>query len=80
MTLPFFFLAYLVAAPAAPLGRRVRHCLAEATVVVVVSLAWMVVVTGGPAAHRPYVDGTSDNSVFTQVFVYNGFRGWAGLS
>ena len=26
-----------------------------------------------PAAHRPYVDGSQHNSVYEQVFVYNGF-------
>ena len=38
-----------------------------------VSLSWMVVVSLWPAASRPYVDGSSDNSIFSQVFVYNGF-------
>ncbi len=26
-----------------------------------------------PASGRPYVDGSTSNSVFSQVFVYNGF-------
>ena len=38
-----------------------------------VSLAWMTAVTLVPAANRPYVDGSNDNSVYSQVFVYNGF-------
>ncbi len=33
----------------------------------------MLVVTLWPASERPYVDGSHDNSVFSQVFVYNGF-------
>lgn len=40
---------------------------------VAVSLSWMVVVTLTPAAHRPYVDGSANDSLFHQVFVYNGF-------
>jgi 4-amino-4-deoxy-L-arabinose transferase-like glycosyltransferase len=39
----------------------------------VVSLSWMTVVTLLPASGRPYVDGSTDNSVYQQVFVYNGF-------
>lgn len=42
-------------------------------VVVIVSLSWMTVVTVTPSQSRPYADGSTDNSVFTQVFVYNGF-------
>ena len=33
----------------------------------------MTAVTLSPAAGRPYVDGSHDNSAFEQVFVYNGF-------
>ena len=39
----------------------------------VVSLSWMTIVTLTPAADRPYVDGSQHNSVYEQVFVYNGF-------
>ena len=42
------------------------------TVTVVVSLAWMIAITLTPAADRPYADGSQNNSVFAQVFVYNG--------
>jgi 4-amino-4-deoxy-L-arabinose transferase-like glycosyltransferase len=37
-----------------------------------VSVTWMVAVTLVPAHDRPYVDGSCDNSVFSQVFLYNG--------
>ena len=33
----------------------------------------MTVVSLVPAAHRPYIDGSHDNSAYEQVFVYNGF-------
>jgi 4-amino-4-deoxy-L-arabinose transferase-like glycosyltransferase len=39
----------------------------------VVSLSWMTVVTLLPASSRPYVDGSQHDSLFQQVFVYNGF-------
>jgi 4-amino-4-deoxy-L-arabinose transferase-like glycosyltransferase len=56
-----------------PVWRRVRQLAAGGVVAAVVSLAWMTAVTLVPAASRPYADGSHDNSVFYQVFVYNGF-------
>ena len=38
-----------------------------------VSFSWMLFVTLTPAPQRPYVDGSQHNSVFAQVFDYNGF-------
>jgi 4-amino-4-deoxy-L-arabinose transferase-like glycosyltransferase len=63
---------YLLCAPAV-LRRRVWQLVATGVVVVVVSLSWMTVVTLTPPSGRPYVDGSTSNSVFQQVFVYNGF-------
>jgi hypothetical protein len=37
-----------------------------------VSMSWMTLVSLVPAHDRPYVDGTRDNSIFSQVFDYNG--------
>ena len=37
-----------------------------------VSLAWTVAVSAVPAAARPWVDGSSDDSLWQQTFVYNG--------
>jgi len=46
---------------------------AAGALVAVVSLSWMTVVSLTPARDRPWVDGSHHNSVFDQVFVYNGF-------
>ena len=72
LVLPALYVAYLLAAPAASLVRRVGHVALSLLVVVVVSLSYMTVVTLVPAHDRPYVDGSCDNSVFSQVFLYNG--------
>jgi 4-amino-4-deoxy-L-arabinose transferase-like glycosyltransferase len=72
LELPAFYLAYLLAAPAASLYRRLGHIALSVLAVLVVSLSWMSVVTLVPAHDRPYVDGSCDNSVFSQVFLYNG--------
>ena len=72
LVVPALFLAYLVAGPPV-LRRRVLHTALAGAVIVIVSLSWMTVVTAVPAHDRPYVDGTTDNSVYAQVFVYNGW-------
>jgi 4-amino-4-deoxy-L-arabinose transferase-like glycosyltransferase len=72
VVLPAFFLVYLWAARAG-LGRRIRN-LAVGTVALVVSSAWwMVVVDLVPASSRPYIGGSTDNTVWDLVVGYNGF-------
>lgn len=70
MVLPALALTYLVAAPH-PVRRRLAHLIGLGGAAGVVSLAWMTVVALWPAGSRPYVDGSSDNSIFSQVFIYN---------
>jgi 4-amino-4-deoxy-L-arabinose transferase-like glycosyltransferase len=81
LVLPALFLAYLVAAPAASFLRRVWHLAAAALVASAVSLSWMSAVSLVPRSSRPYVDGSCNDSLFTQVFSYNGFSrlGGSGL-
>jgi 4-amino-4-deoxy-L-arabinose transferase-like glycosyltransferase len=79
VVLPAFFAVYLWAARAS-LGRRVRN-LAVATVALVVSSAWwMVVVDLVPASERPYIGGSTDNTVWDLVIGYNGFGRIFGAS
>jgi 4-amino-4-deoxy-L-arabinose transferase-like glycosyltransferase len=72
LLLPAFGLAYLLDGPG-PLARRIRQLVVAGIVAGVVSLAWMTAVSLVPAANRPYADGSSNDSVYAQVFVYNGF-------
>jgi 4-amino-4-deoxy-L-arabinose transferase-like glycosyltransferase len=72
LVLPALTLAYLVAAGGA-WRRRIAHLGVAGLVTAAVSLGWMIVVSLVPAGSRPYVDGSSHNSIFSQVFVYNGF-------
>jgi 4-amino-4-deoxy-L-arabinose transferase-like glycosyltransferase len=71
IVLPALGLVYLVAA-AGTWWRRLVRIAALGAVAALVSLSWMTVVTLTPASSRPYVDGSQDNSLFQQVFVYNG--------
>lgn len=79
VVLPVFFLVYLWATNVS-LGKRVRN-LAVATVALVVSSAWwMVIVDLIPASSRPYIGGSTDNTVWDLVIGYNGFGRIFGAS
>ncbi len=78
LVLPAFSLAYLIAAPVRSLFRRIVHVSLSAVVTIVVSLSWMTAVTLVPSADRPYADGSCNNSVFSQVFSYNGLARLGG--
>jgi 4-amino-4-deoxy-L-arabinose transferase-like glycosyltransferase len=73
LILPALALAYLLAAPPPRLLVRVRHVAIAGLATVVVSLSWMTVVALVPSGQRPYLDGTQNDSVFSQVFGYDGF-------
>jgi 4-amino-4-deoxy-L-arabinose transferase-like glycosyltransferase len=77
LVVPALFAVYLVAAPTTALLRRIGHVALATVVMVLVSLSFMTAVTAVPAHDRPYADGSCDNSVFSQVFVYNGIDRFA---
>jgi 4-amino-4-deoxy-L-arabinose transferase-like glycosyltransferase len=72
LVLPALALAWLLAARCT-LPRRALTAVLAGLAAVGVSLSYMAVVSLWPAASRPYVDGSSNDSIFSQVFVYNGF-------
>ena len=79
VVLPAFFLVYLWATNVS-LGKRIRN-LAVATVALIVSSAWwMVIVDLIPASSRPYIGGSTDNTVWDLVIGYNGFGRIFGAS
>jgi 4-amino-4-deoxy-L-arabinose transferase-like glycosyltransferase len=58
----------------APRGRKlaIRQLLAGGAVLAVTALAWPMLVWLTPAADRPWVSGTSDNSIWSLILEYNG--------
>jgi 4-amino-4-deoxy-L-arabinose transferase-like glycosyltransferase len=72
MVLPAFGLTYVISAPGTRL-RRIRHLAVAGAVVGLVSVSWMTAVSLVEPSSRPYVDGSHHDSVYEQVFVYNGF-------
>jgi 4-amino-4-deoxy-L-arabinose transferase-like glycosyltransferase len=71
LVLPAFALTYLLAGPV-PVRRRIGQVLAGAAAVVVAAGWWVLVVTLVPAADRPYVGGSTNDSILELVFGYNG--------
>ncbi len=71
LILPALALAYLVCAPPR-LRVRVRDVALAGLVSAIVSVSWMTAVSLVPAGQHPYLDGTQNDSVFSQVFDYNG--------
>ncbi|WUJ73423.1 glycosyltransferase family 39 protein [Kribbella soli] len=77
LILPAFGIAYLVAGKPA-LGKRLLH-LVLATVSLIVSAGWWVaIVELLPASARPYVGGSSNNSILELTLGYNGLGRLSG--
>jgi 4-amino-4-deoxy-L-arabinose transferase-like glycosyltransferase len=78
---PGIFLAYLWVAPAAR-GHlhALRQLLWGGLALAVVGLAWPLLVTLTPAADRPFISGTSDNSIWSLIVGYNGVGRITGQS
>jgi 4-amino-4-deoxy-L-arabinose transferase-like glycosyltransferase len=71
LILPALAAAYLLASNE-PWARRLRALAVAGGATLIVSLSWMTIVAVTPASHRPYADGSMHNSVYAQVFLYNG--------
>jgi 4-amino-4-deoxy-L-arabinose transferase-like glycosyltransferase len=68
---PGIVLAYLYVAPRGRL-RALRQLLAGGLAMLIVGGAWPALVALTPAASRPWISGTSDNSILSLIFEYNG--------
>ncbi|WP_018569858.1 ArnT family glycosyltransferase [Streptomyces sp. PsTaAH-124] len=76
--LPALAVTYVLSAPVA-LRRRLAHLALSGLVMTAVSASWMLAVALTPAADRPYVDGTTDNSAFGMVVGYNFLNRFSSL-
>ncbi|TMC04345.1 MAG: glycosyltransferase family 39 protein [Chloroflexi bacterium] len=72
VVLPALVLTYLLLGPRTWL-RRIGELLAAAGVLVVSSGWWVAIVTLVPASQRPFIGGSTDNSVLNLIFGYDGF-------
>ncbi len=71
LVVPAFALAYLVAGPPR-LGRRLWQLLAGGAALVAGAGWWVAIVELTPAADRPYIGGSTTNSVLQLALGYNG--------
>lgn len=71
VVLPTFYLVYFLLAP---LGwwRRIIHLALATAVLSAVSLSWALIVDITPADQRPYVGGSTNNTVMNLILEYNG--------
>ena len=71
MVVPGIAAAWLWVAPRGRLA-ALRQLLAGGAAMVVVGGAWPLLVALTPASDRPWISGTSDNSIWSLIFGYNG--------
>ncbi|GHO84801.1 glycosyltransferase family 39 protein [Dictyobacter formicarum] len=73
LVVPALGLTYLLCAPR-PLWTRIWHLALALLVVLLLSLSWALAVDLTPAAQRPYVGSTQNNSELSLAFGYNGLN------
>jgi 4-amino-4-deoxy-L-arabinose transferase-like glycosyltransferase len=72
IVLPAFGLVYLVAGPPR-LGRRLWQLVLAGAAMLASAGWWIAIVQLTPAASRPYIGGSQNNSLWNLMFGYNGF-------
>ena len=72
LILPVMAVVYLLAAPTG-WWRRVWQTFLMGVSVLVAAGWWVAIVALTPAADRPYVGGSQNNSILNLIFGYNGF-------
>jgi hypothetical protein len=79
LIVPALAIAYLVAAPTT-LRKRVLHTLGAGLAMLVAAGWWVALVELWPAGSRPYIGGSTNNSVLELIFGYNGIGRLTGSS
>src|SRR5260370_1223190 len=73
LVVPAYGLLYLLAAPRR-IWVRIGHLTLAALLMLTISLSWAVAVDLTPAANRPYVGSSQDNSEISLALGYNGIQ------
>jgi 4-amino-4-deoxy-L-arabinose transferase-like glycosyltransferase len=77
LIIPALVVVYLLAAPTG-WWRRIWQTAVMGLATLVAAGWWVAAVALTPAADRPYVGGSQDNSIFNLIFGYNGFGRLSG--
>lgn len=73
MIIPAIYIVYLLSS-AISLKKRIAHLIAGTLILAAVSLSWASVVDLVPASSRPYVGGSTNNSVLELIIGHNGLE------
>src|SRR6266849_8010209 len=73
LVVPAYGLLYLLAAPRS-IWIRVAHLALAALLMLTISLSWAIAVDMTPAASRPYVGSSQNNSEISLALGYNGIQ------
>ena len=76
--LPVFFLYYFLSKDE-KLFKKIKHLFLTSLLITIISFSWVFIVWITPSNERPWVGSTSDNSIWTLVFEYNGFNRFEGF-
>jgi 4-amino-4-deoxy-L-arabinose transferase-like glycosyltransferase len=79
LIVPALAIAYLVAAPTT-VRKRILHTLGAGLAMLVAAGWWVALVELWPAGSRPYIGGSTNNSVLELIFGYNGIGRLTGSS
>ena len=78
LPLPAFYAMYLLGSPER-WRRKVANLTVATVLLLVISLSWITAVDLTPAAQRPYVGSSGDNSELTLAIGYNGLQRLSGM-
>lgn len=73
MILPALYITYLLAA-APSMRKKIIHLSISTIVLLAVSLSWASFVDAVPSKHRPYIDSSTNNSIFQLILGHNGIQ------
>jgi 4-amino-4-deoxy-L-arabinose transferase-like glycosyltransferase len=80
LVVPAIVAAWMWVRPGGSVVRTIRQLFAFGVASASVGLAWAVAVWVTPAADRPWISGTSDNSIWSLILGYNGLGRLLGQS
>jgi 4-amino-4-deoxy-L-arabinose transferase-like glycosyltransferase len=77
LIIPALVIVYLIAAPTG-FWRRIRQVVIMGVATLLAAGWWVAAVALTPAADRPYIGGSQNNSILNLIFGYNGFGRLSG--